>query len=276
MLRGGNLLMMVVALLLIWWVTAGVLPARLWLGMTVGTVVIAGAGNLLNDLCDCEMDALNKPDRVWIGAAVPPATAWRVYFALQGGVLGIAFWTGSWLLASIFMLESWALYAYSKYWKCRPLIGNIVVAALCGVLVLQYWVLAYAALTPHWRGWLVSYAGFAFGSNWMREWVKDLEDRSGDAAVGCQTLAVQWSWTNNRRGVLMVWSIWCMGLLWAGQEGDLLGFCQMRHIYGGIMIVGTAYLGYCLWHMKTAEHASQISQFLKGYMLLGLLGLLWG
>lgn len=275
-LRGGNLVMMVITLFIIWWVTDYALSSRLWMSIALGTATIGGAGNLLNDLCDCEMDALNKPHRVWLGTAVQAATVWRVYWALQGLVLGIALLVGVWQVAVLFALESAALYAYSKHWKCQPVVGNVVVAALCAVLVLQYWGLAYEALTPHWRGWLLSYAGFAFGSNWVREWVKDLEDRMGDAAVGCQTLAVRWSWRANRRGLLILWSAWLVGLCWAGYAGDFFGINQIRHIYGGIMISSTSYLSVQLWQLQTREDAARISQYLKGYMLLGMIGVLWG
>lgn len=268
--------MMVVTLGLIWWVTDYALASRVWAGIALGTAAIGGAGNLLNDLCDREMDLLNKPQRVWLDTAVSASTAWRVYWGLQGLVLGIALAVGDWRVALLFALESAALYAYSKHWKCRPMVSNVAVAALCAVLVLQYWALAYEALTPHWRGWLLAYAGFAFGSNWAREWVKDLEDRRGDAAVGCQTLAVRWSWRANRRGLLGLWGIWTLGLCWAGYAGYFLGYSQMRHVYGGLMIGSTVYLGGQLWQLETPEMATRISRYLKGYMLLGIIGLFWG
>ncbi len=249
LLRGVNLLMMVATLGLVHWMTDGALARALWLALTVGTVAVAAAGNLINDICDREMDALNKPQRVWIGQAVRLSTAWRVYAALQGLALGAALLAQSGALVGLFAQETAGLYAYSRHLKCRPLVGNVVVDLFCALLVFQYWALAYEALSPHWRSWLLGYAGFAGMSNWVREWVKDLQDQMGDAAVGCRTLAVRWSWAANRRGLLGLWACWLLGLCWAGLDRDFMGIHNIRHAYGGVMGVGMGYIGWRLWQL---------------------------
>ena len=96
-------------------------------------------------------------------------------------------------------------YAYAL--KCQPWVGNLVVSVLCaGVPALIY--VAEPALRdsfPHspLAQTLAAYVVFAFFGTWTRELVKDLEDRSGDAAAGCRTLAVAWP---RERVIAVAWA----------------------------------------------------------------------
>ena len=169
----------------------------LWLGIAIA--LVAGAGNVVNDISDRTIDELNgRPNPLLAG--VPVGGAWALYVGLNLVALGI-----SYALARetdrLWALLAWPaavglLLVYSLALKCVPLLGNAAVALLCaavpGFLLVAEPSLLDAlpgAATSH---ALLAYCLFAFAGTMARELVKDLQDREGDRQAGCRTLAVRW------------------------------------------------------------------------------------
>lgn len=145
--------------------------------------VICGAGNVLNDYFDLEIDRINRPDRPIPSGAVSARSAlvWaRVLFGL--GILA-SFATNIWCLA-IAVLNTVLLIAYAAKLKQMPLWGNLSVAYLSGSIFLFGGVL----VGP--ESWVVTLPLFAitFFGTLAREILKAAEDIDGDAAGGARTL----------------------------------------------------------------------------------------
>jgi 4-hydroxybenzoate polyprenyltransferase len=174
--------------------------------IVTATVLTTLAGYILNDYYDRNNDAMNKPRQAVYGRIFSPSFALLLY----GVIVSAAHWIAlridqelqpqdhwpMWVFPGI----SFLLFLYAWVFKCTALMGNLLVSILCTLVPV-------VMLLPEQRAiWLTSfvqpetiqqavalvwlYALFAFLANFLREQVKDLEDFQGDAACGCNTLAV--------------------------------------------------------------------------------------
>ncbi|MDV0441199.1 geranylgeranylglycerol-phosphate geranylgeranyltransferase [Methanorbis furvi] len=153
------------------------------LALFVIVTVICGAGNVLNDYFDRDIDAINRPDRPIPSGALSPrnAAVWAgVLFAV--GIL-VSFATNFWCLA-IAVVNTILLIAYAAKLKKMPLLGNLSVAYLSGSIFLFGGVL----VGP--ESFIVTLPLFAitFFGTLAREILKAAEDIEGDAAGGARTL----------------------------------------------------------------------------------------
>ncbi len=166
------------------------------------SVCLAAAGYIINDIYDQKNDALNKPQRLLIGAKIKEETAWywflgfNVVACVSGYILAQHVELSS--LGFIPIIAAALLYLYAIDFKKRAVLGNLLVSLLTAVPVFLVGVfdllpvatsenapLMYQVLKV-----IVGYSLFAFYLNFMRELVKDAEDHKGDAAMGFSTLAV--------------------------------------------------------------------------------------
>lgn len=187
-------------------------PTYTWL--VFSTMMIAAAGNIINDYFDVRADRINKPERLIIGKHVKRRVAIVSHWGLNALAFSIAIYL-SWTLNTfwylfIHVLTINLLWFYSTYLKRRFLIGNIVIASLTGlvtVLVGFYFHQLYnlkeithtaETLFPfdQYEGsnyilWLTfGLASFAFILNLAREIIKDMEDVEGDKKLNAKTLPI--------------------------------------------------------------------------------------
>jgi len=174
--------------------------------IAAATVLTTLAGYILNDYYDRHIDAMNRPNRAIWGRVLPPNFALILYAV----VVGVAHWLAfkvdqalrphdhwpMWVFPGI----SFLLYLYAWAFKCTAIMGNLLVSVLCALVPIvillpeqrAIWLTSFVAsdLVDQAVGLVWLYALFAFLSNFLREQIKDLEDFQGDAACGCNTLAV--------------------------------------------------------------------------------------
>jgi 4-hydroxybenzoate polyprenyltransferase len=154
--------------------------------LAVSTMLIAGAGYVINDYYDVKIDLINKPERVIIGKSIPRRYALLIHTVLSVSGIAIGFWL-NWKIGLINLFSAFMLWLYSNALKRLPLIGNFVVALLTCISVFVVNVLFSPVLV------LVGiYSLFAFFMTLVREIIKDLEDLKGDDTFGCKTLPIVW------------------------------------------------------------------------------------
>ena len=183
--------------------------------LVASTVLIAAGGYVVNDIEDVEIDRLNKPEHKRIVERVYPLSiCWKIYWFIT--ILGffislyLAFFIHDFVQLTIYPAAVALLWAYSKWFKRQPLIGNLIVSGFCAFVA---WVVLYAQclVTPmpktilnlgnssemSYQNYALNvllifwtYAIFAFISTLFREIIKDMEDVTGDKAQGCRTLPV--------------------------------------------------------------------------------------
>ncbi len=173
--------------------------------LVFSTILIAAGGYIINDIEDVEIDKLNKPEKKQIvGRIYPLSISWKMYLfsIILGFIISIylAFFIHNLIQFLIYPAAVGMLYAYSKWWKRQPLIGNLVVSFFCAFVA---WIVFYAEKINfiseklnHTEGYdflkitFIGYAVFAFISTFFREIIKDIEDVQGDKAGNCRTLPV--------------------------------------------------------------------------------------
>lgn len=180
MMRPGNGLMAAVGTL-VGLVLAGSgqpLPTSAWVAAPLAAFLIAGFGNVLNDLRDARLDAKAHPHRplpsgrirrsdaqVWAGLLL----AFGLYEAyVAAGLATLAF----------ALANAAALACYEAWFKRAGLPGNVLVALLVAS-TFAFGAVATGTAPGEW-GLLWLLMAMAFLANVARELLKDIEDQEAD------------------------------------------------------------------------------------------------
>lgn len=154
-------------------------PMVLWaMGSAIG---LGAAGNVANDLADREADRVNRPGAPLVSGGVSAGAA----LAIGGVAGGLGLLAALWVSTQVFTIGLVALavmLVYSPLLKQRGLLGNLAVAGVASLPVIYG-----AASVGWWRAGLVPGAMAAL-LHFARELVKDVEDESGDRALGRRTI----------------------------------------------------------------------------------------
>lgn len=176
--------------------------------LIVAVLSVTAASYVINDFFDIKVDRINKPGGNMVERMKDDKAAVKLFFGLSVTGVLISFYLSLvvenfdlfWLFSGAIGL----LWFYSKTYKCVPVIGNFVVAALSsfsfGVVWFfdfQYFLKNSTDIYHVDKGLIISfkfvlvYMAFAFLTSWLREIVKDMEDADGDGKTGCDTYVVK-------------------------------------------------------------------------------------
>lgn len=297
-LRLPNLLIMAVTQYLIqYWVIVPALVAHqlsptlsfaTFGGLVLYTLLIAGAGNIINDILDAPIDQINKPDKVFIGRVLSSKTAYGIYCAMNGLAIVIAICldviSHQFLFTPIGIIIILLLYWYSATFKRQVLIGNLIIALLCAFVAVIVWWANEVAITQltiideasanSLSFLLLIYTLFAFLSTMYREIVKDMQDIEGDEQQGCRTLPIATNlitakWIAFLFGLTLVVSL-AFPVLQLLSQQKYLGLSYLN-----LFIILP--LLFSFWQLKRATNPTdfkQLSSLIK-WIMLGGLGLLF-
>lgn len=176
------------------------------------TLCITAAGYIINDIYDVETDKINKPQKRIINNHLSITSGWNLYVTLLilGAILSLflAIQRDEILYWFIYPLSNFVLFAYSRWLKGIPMIGNIIVSFFCGAVPGIFFLSEASAieklsqsnfkLFKNLETILFSYVLFAFFTNFYREIVKDLQDEHGDKLSSINTAAVLWGKRNTK------------------------------------------------------------------------------
>ena len=266
-----------------------VLPHFPFLLLVCSTVLIAAGGYIVNDIEDVDIDARNKPEHKRIvGRVYSIQTAWQLYAfcTILGFLISLylAFYVKDVIQLLIYPAAVGLLFAYSRWFKRQPLIGNLVVSFFCAFVA---WVIFYAQdLSPIFKlflktHWLQSvtltfkgYAIFAFLSTLFREIIKDIEDADGDLAGNCRTLPIVLGIPKSKNVALLVGLIF---LFFIGYFSFILrgGHDWIKIIVLNVIVsLPLVYALFLLAKAKEKQDFSRLSQLAKVIMLSGLIFIL--
>lgn len=243
--------------------------------MTGGTILIAGAGNIINDLLDYDLDIVNKPAGVIIHRFIAPRLAWSYYFGLNILALAAALAIQNNFLITVFVVAILLLGAYAYWLKKALLLGNLVVSLLCAWVLVNFWWLYYPTLSSLWQSTLLFFASFAFGATWARELLKDLEDAKGDELYHAKTVPIVWGKNNTLLLTQIV--LFCVLIVLL----VLVHFLYAHTLYFAIsytLLILIPSLLYIMRHLYKLSLISVVaptdyhvcSSYLKWYFLLGI------
>jgi 4-hydroxybenzoate polyprenyltransferase len=177
-----------------------------WL-LVLSTVMIAAAGNIINDYFDVKADRINRPERLIITKHIKRRWAILSHWGLNA----IAFLIGIYLtfkystfsFVFIHLISINLLWFYSMHLKRKAVVGNLIVAFLTSLVPIL--ALTFMYFSPGQHNQFVDpsaingimdsdfsiihlIAFFAFTQNFAREIVKDAEDIEGDKLIYVRSL----------------------------------------------------------------------------------------
>lgn len=175
--------------------------------LVISTVLIAAAGNIINDYFDVKADRINKPEKLIITKHISRRWAILTHWTFNGIAFSIAIYLSikyqSLWFVFIHLLSINALWFYSMLFKRKILTGNLLIAsltALIPILVVIYFKVgntfhfeysefnsdSWVAIIDFNLIYLLSI--FAFIQNFAREIVKDIQDVEGDKLIYVKSL----------------------------------------------------------------------------------------
>ena len=230
-------------------------------GWVLAPMLVGAAGNLINDYFDVREDRINKPQRAWVGRTVKRRVVGVTHWGFTTAALCWSGWLSaslhaSWpiLMVSVFSL---VLYLYSPFLKGRGAWGNFAISLCVGGLVI--WGTLANENGDAREPWAM--AALLTLLNFIREWVKDIQDAEGDRVAHHNTMALQLSEAQNKLGVLTLLSLtWVAGVCWLWETAAAV---WLMVLWGGWGLA-------CLQCAFFSRHKS-LSAFIKVWM-----GLLFG
>lgn len=256
--------------------------------LVFASVLIAGAGYVINDYFDLNIDRINKPQKLVIDRFISRRWAMFLHLILSAGgiVLSayVAFSLGNLLIFLFNLLSVFLLFVYSSTYKKKLLSGNIIIAALSAWVILVMFLASCSwepgRLLPVWTSpqneiykIAIIYAAFAFIVSLIREVVKDMEDETGDKKNGCKTMPIVWG-IKSTKVFIGVWILVLFGmmviilfnLMIAGWIGGvfyilLILFPSLIHIYSRFA------------KAISKKDYTRLSRDIKIFMLAGILSM---
>lgn len=260
--------------------------------LMVSSLLIAAAGNIINDYFDRNIDEINKPEKKVIDKFIKRrwAIVLHILFSFTGILIGFyidlntpVFWMGFSNAICVCLL-----FAYSISLKKKLLVGNILISMLTAWVILVCFFCYYRTMscnnceTFQWEATVrrfirisFLYAGFAFVISLIREVVKDMEDREGDKRYGCNTMPIAWGIPASKVFVA-VWLVVLIGMIGIVQFYVLQFGWYWSAVYCIVLIIAPL-----LWILRQLYKAQvpkdyhQVSSAIKFVMMAGLLSMIF-
>lgn len=169
--------------------------------LVLATISIMAGGYVINNIFDVDTDTINKPQNVVVGTFISEKAAYNLYFILTCFGVAIGFYLSRVVqkptFATVFVICAALLYVYSNGLKQIPIIGNLIIALLASLSILN---IGFFNILPSIYSdnevfmktilsVLTDYAVFAFFLHFAREIIKTIEDYEGDKAFEISTVA---------------------------------------------------------------------------------------
>ncbi len=150
----------------------------------ISAMFLCGAGNVINDIMDYEIDKINRPERPLPSGRITIEQAKKYYIFLN--IIGLLFaFFVNFFFFLLGILSVFLSYIYAKEFKKQPYIGNIIVSIL-SVLTIFAGMIAIGKINI--LGLYLILTAL-FGSI-AREIIKDIEDIKGDKENGAKTIPI--------------------------------------------------------------------------------------
>ncbi len=257
--------------------------------LVLSTVLIAGAGYIINDYFDIKIDQINKPHKVMLETVIKRRWAMGTHITLSAlGILlalALAIQIGSTRLATLQALTVGLLFFYSTDYKKQLLTGNIVIAVLAALSVatigfyepqLYRESLIEASAPAAWiiMRLLLFYTFFSFLITLIREMVKDIEDFKGDAQFGCRTAPIVWGIRRTKQIIYVLIAL-LVAVLVSVQAFAMQHNSSWLMVYFIVLVqLPMLLVGWQLYKANTSAQYHKVSARIKWVTLAGILSML--
>ncbi len=192
--------------------------------LVFSTVLIAAAGNIINDYFDVKADRINRPKTIVIGKHIKRRWGIVLHWLINLIAFTIAAYLSYlfetfWYLF-IHLLSINLLVFYSMQLKRTAVMGNVTIAVLTafvpilvgiyynqhldGDTLTTYYPFRLSSVEQYPIYISIGMALFAFFLNWAREITKDIEDIPGDKILNAKTLPLTLGIRKSKRIVLIL------------------------------------------------------------------------
>lgn len=266
--------------------------------LVISMVLVQAGGYVINDIFDKDIDAVNKPDKVIVGKVFTEKQCNFSYITLTIIGLGcalvasiMALGKNSVTIMAYMMLLVCGLYSYSRTYKRKLIVGNLIVSLSVAFAVFVPWLfemiyvsrheLLLITLKPLMKTSLrivLIYTAFAFLTTFIREIVKDMEDVVGDAKQNCHTIPVAWGIKAAQIIVLVLSLATFIMILYAKEYLHGFGFTVTGYMLEGagifmfVMLFGNVF-GLLDASFRTSKQFHMQSIAMKITMLIGVLSM---
>ena len=253
--------------------------------LILSTILIAASGYIINDIYDVKADAINKPEKLYVGNKISLKNANNLYFFLNfsGLLLGLylSYHIKNISFFIVYIIISFLLYRYAIYFKKRFLIGNLIVSFLIFLSVI---IIAIFDLVPATNDYnqneqlivfilLIKIASFAFILTLLREILKDIEDIEGDKKVSAHTIPISLGIKKTKYILIFITIALLVGLIFFASS--YYGTNKLIFYYLLILVaLPLLYFMIKIRSSKTKENYYKLSILLKIIMLTGILSIL--
>jgi 4-hydroxybenzoate polyprenyltransferase len=149
------------------------------------TVIVAGAGNTINDYFDVKSDRINKPEKIVIEKSIKRRWAIIIHWGFNALAMCISIYLSwrfsSWFYVFIHFFSTSILWVYSVYLKRRLFWSNACISFLVAIIpLISLKGTNDLGVELHHFILLLLIACFALVINFSREVIKDIQDMEGD------------------------------------------------------------------------------------------------
>ncbi len=233
---------------------------------SISAALVAGAGNVINDIKDVEIDKANNKMRPLVTGEITEKEAYVLYFSLNIIALAILILFVSNTLFYIALVTEILLFLYALLLKFFPFFSNVLIGMITGLVFI------YAGLLTD--TWWYDFTPFFFAAeiNFLREFVKDIEDIKGDQANDYYTMAV---FLGEKLSKIMAVAFTFI-LIGSTSLPYLYLKYSEAYLYSVILFVDIPLLFFIYKLLQKDTNYKVIHFTLKASMILGLISLLLG
>ncbi|MBN2017872.1 MAG: geranylgeranylglycerol-phosphate geranylgeranyltransferase [Candidatus Cloacimonetes bacterium] len=231
----------------------------------LAAALISGGGYVINDYYDYSIDVINRNERVLPSGLISKIVA-KFYALLlfTVGILISIFIRNPWMIA-LAILNTLLLYFYALKGKQLHFFGNLLVAFITASTFIFG-----SFITGNFSN-AIFVALCAFFYTFIREIVKDIEDKEGDSSTGSKTLPLIWG---NKKTLIVAFLSW-IGLLvviiWAYPRYYTLTFLIIILISIVLLLLLDIVILYITQNKKLIKFSER---YMKIHMLIFLV-ILW-
>ena len=260
--------------------------------LIISSLLIAAAGNIINDYFDRNIDEINKPQKKIIDKLIKRrwAIVMHIIFSFIAILIGFyvdsqtpVFWLGISNTICVFLL-----FGYSISLKKKLLVGNVLISLFTAWVIFVCFLCYYRSLSCtgcqpfEWQVILnrftrisFLYAGFAFVISLIREVVKDMEDMEGDKKYGCKTIPIAWG-IPAAKVFVAVWLVVLIGMISIVQIYVLQLGWYWSAAYSILLIIAPLiWILRKLYQAQVPKDYHKLSAIIKIVMLAGLLSMIF-
>ena len=275
LIRSINLLLLALTMGGVWVSqTKNAIPVIEFILFIIFTLLVAGAGNAINDYFDVRSDRINKPEKIVLEKTIKRRWAIIIHWVFNAIALVLSLYLSwrfkSWFYVFIHFFTTYLLWTYSVNLKRRLFWSNLSIALLVGITpIIALKPIYDLGIQPNNLWPVLLFSVFAFLLNFSREIIKDIQDMKGDSLRNVRSLPIVYG-SNKARWIATGISLLIVPIYLIGSLLDAFPTRTTFTIFfTGSVCLGASILLFQLFHVREKH----IARVLKLSLFFGAIAL---